>query len=74
MAKDSVSASFKCADCKAPITFPDNVTDATIIKCGKCGTVIGPYRDFRALAVEATRKKALGIAKRAVKGLGRKYK
>ncbi len=67
MSKDTVAASFKCKECSAPIVFPDDVTNDTIIKCGDCGTEIGPYRDFKTLAREATRKLALGIARKAFK-------
>jgi hypothetical protein len=58
MTEDNVATSFKCKNCSAPITFPDEKTDATIIKCGKCGTEIGPYRDFKAIARDSARKVA----------------
>lgn len=67
MSKSTVSASFKCKECLSPIIFPDNVTDNTVIKCGECGTDIGPYRDFKAIARNATRKLAVGMARKAFK-------
>lgn len=64
---DKISISFARKRCGTKLAWRDDASDFTEIKCKKCGTRFGTYRDLRDTALKAARDKAHSIIKDALK-------
>lgn len=66
MSDTTIQVSAKCPTCLTVISWPDDVTDKTILVCDKCGLEVGTYGDFKDRAIEAAREKTESIIKDAL--------
>lgn len=57
MSQDKIEVSFKCGKCGSRLSWADDSTDDTEVKCNDCGEVAGTYGELHEAAMSAAKSK-----------------
>lgn len=57
MDESKINVSFACKGCGTQLSWPEDIGDAEIIACSKCGKVAGTFGELREAAMDAAKKK-----------------